>query len=178
LKKTSLTILIGFSIIAVGFSIKLYAEGNHKHKHADAGHQEHGDKKSDHKNHSGMHWASPKEASEKINPLKSNKGSIARGAKFYATSCVACHGEKAMGDGVLAASLDPKPTNLRAMSGGHTDGDFAWKIANGRGAMPGWNSSMSENDIWDLVNFIQNLKNQDPSSQSKDGHDGHKNHKH
>ena len=155
LKKTSLAILFGLCVAVVGFSIKLYGKGDHDHKHAEAGHQN-----SDHENHAGMHWASPKKASERTNPVKSDRDSVARGAKSYATSCVACHGEKAMGDGALASSLDPKPTNLRAMSGGHTDGDFAWKIANGRGAMPGWSGSLSENDIWDVVNFIQNLQNE------------------
>lgn len=175
LKKISFTMLVALSITLMNFSTGLYAEGKHEHSHADSGH-----KKPEHEKHAGMHWASPKEASERINPIKSDKDSIARGAKSYATSCVACHGEKALGDGVLAASLDPKPTNLKAMSGGHKDGDFAWKIANGRGAMPAWNSSLSENDIWDLVNFIQNLKNEDHSSQSKQKNDNqkHKNHKH
>lgn len=179
LKKKSLTILIGISIVVAGFSIKLFAEGDHKHKHADASHQEAGHEDPDHKNmghmnHGDAHWASPKEAMARTNPVKSDKDSIARGAKSFATSCVACHGEKAMGDGVLAASLDPKPTNLRAMSGGHTDGDFAWKIANGRGAMPGWSGSLSENDIWDVVNFIQSLKNEAGNFESSHDHSEHK----
>jgi len=43
------------------------------------------------------------------------------------------------------------------MAGHHPDGDYAWKIANGRGAMPAWSGSLTENQIWDLVNFIQSL---------------------
>ena len=76
LKKTSLAILIGLSVAVVGFSIKLYAEGDHEHKHIDAGNNN-----PDHQNHAGMHWASPQDASIRTNPIKSDKDSIARGAK-------------------------------------------------------------------------------------------------
>jgi mono/diheme cytochrome c family protein len=44
------------------------------------------------------------------------------------------------------------------MAGMHTDGDFAWKIATGKNAMPGWRTSFTEDQIWDIVNFIQSLK--------------------
>ena len=168
-KKITLIILVALGISTTNFSTGLYAEEKHEHKHADSAQQ-----KPDHQNHAGMHWASPKEAAERVNPIKSDKDSIARGAKTFEISCSSCHGATAMGDGVAGALLDPKPVNLRAMSGGHMDGDFAWKIANGRGAMPAWNSFLSENEIWDLVNFIQNLKNEDASADKKDNHE----HKH
>ena len=36
-------------------------------------------------------------------------------------------------------------------------GDIAWKIANGRGPMPGWKKIITKEDIWHLTNFIQSL---------------------
>lgn len=137
MKKILLSILVAISMVSI------YAEGNHKGGHGD--------------HHGGGHWASPKEAAAKPNPIKSNAASIGRGKKSYYQFCSSCHGAKAMGDGPAGAALNPKPTNLKAMSGGHPDGDFAWKIANGRGAMPAWKGLLKENQIWDLVNFIQNL---------------------
>jgi mono/diheme cytochrome c family protein len=134
MKKTTLIILMATSMGAV------YAEGNHKGGHG-----------------AGAHWMSPAEASEKPNPIKRDAASIDRGKKSYFQYCSSCHGAKAMGDGPAAAGLNPKPTNLVAMSGGHPDGDFAWKIANGRGAMPAWKSVLNESQTWDLVNYIQNL---------------------
>jgi len=124
-----------------------FAEGNHKGGHG-------GD-------HHGVaaHWMSPKGEAEKPNPIKADVASIERGKQSYAMLCSACHGATAMGDGAAGAALNPKPTNLKAMSGGHPDGDFAWKIANGRGAMPAWKSVLKEGQIWDLVNFVQDLKN-------------------
>jgi C4-dicarboxylate-specific signal transduction histidine kinase len=37
---------------------------------------------------------------------------------------------------VVVKSLNPKPRNLVQSSGMHSDGEIAWKISNGRGAMP------------------------------------------
>jgi len=134
MKKTLLAILIAIPMIST------YAEGNHKGGHG-----------------AGAHWMSPEGEAQKPNPIKRDAASIDRGKKSYFQYCASCHGAKAMGDGPVAASMTPKPTNLVAMSGGHPDGDFAWKIANGRGAMPAWKSLLKENEMWDLVNYIQNL---------------------
>jgi len=168
LKKLNLANVAACCIALFGMSSQLFAEGNHAHKHA----------KPDHQNHGGAHWASPKDAAARTNPVISDDASIARGAKSYATLCVSCHGEQALGDGLAGVSLNPKPTNLKAMSGGHSDGDFAWKIANGRGAMPAWKGTLSENEIWDLVNFIQDLKNDSNKNKDNNSNDSHSKHKH
>jgi mono/diheme cytochrome c family protein len=70
---------------------------------------------------------------------------------------MSCHGENAEGNGPAATVLTPKPANLKKMSGTHSDGEFAWKIENGRGPMPAWKNILSENQIWDIVNYIQSL---------------------
>lgn len=132
-------------ILSLGLnSSVLFAAGSHSGGHG-------------HHNHDA-HWASPKEASMQANPVKADEASIAKGSAIYQKNCASCHGKTAEGDGVLAANLTPKPTNLKQMSGGHTDGDFAWKIANGRGAMPAWKGILSDNDIWHSVNYIQSLQ--------------------
>ena len=80
------------------------------------------------------------------------------GRKIYVSSCANCHGSDANGHGPAAVNLVVKPTNLREMAGLHTDGDLAWKITNGRGAMPAWKDMLGKNQVWDLVNYIQSLK--------------------
>jgi len=103
------------------------------------------------------HWSAPPEAARRANPIPSDRHSIERGKRFYQTHCAVCHGSEGKGDGSAAAGLTPRPTDLVSMAGHHSDGDFAWKITNGRGAMPAWKAVLSENDIWDLTNFIQTL---------------------
>ena len=137
MKKTILSIFALVSITSV------YAEGNHG-----GGHNQ---------GHANAHWMAPAAEAKKPNPVKSDAASIDRGKKTYFQNCASCHGAKAKGDGPASAALNPKPADLTVMAGMHPDGDFAWKIANGRGAMPAWKGSLKQNEIWELVNYIQNL---------------------
>ena len=103
------------------------------------------------------HWTSPDEALKQVNPVAVDKTSVAQGKKLYFDFCAGCHGDNAKGNGPYAASLSTKPSDLKAMSGGHEDGDFAWKIKNGRGDMPAWKDDLTTDEIWTLVNYIQSL---------------------
>lgn len=120
------------------------------------------------------HWTAPEEAVKQSNPIPADKASIERGRSLYKTNCAICHGESGQGDGQAGAALTPKPANLAAMAGLHPDGDFAWKISTGRGAMPAWKGILTENQIWDVVNFIQSLapkgKKEMPMHDKKDTH--------
>lgn len=109
-------------------------------------------------NEDTKHWMASKTDVERKNPIKKSLESIKRGRKIYVSSCANCHGSDANGHGPAAVNLVVKPTNLREMAGLHTDGDLAWKITNGRGAMPAWKDMLGKNQVWDLVNYIQSLK--------------------
>ena len=37
----------------------------------------------------------------------------------------------------------------------HPDGDFFWKIQEGRGDMPSFNDDLSEEQIWEIINYIR-----------------------
>lgn len=133
----------------------------------------------DHQNPSmEAHWMSPPAEAAKPNPIKLSKQSVNTGAKLYQQYCTSCHGANAEGDGMAGMMLDPKPTNLRAMSGGHPDGDFAYKIREGRGAMPSWKNTLNENQVWHLVNFIQTLDKQSVAKKQSHGHSDSHSHAH
>ena len=104
-------------------------------------------------------WKAPKEVSERQNPVPKNQDSIARGGALYRKYCATCHGKYGQGDGPLAKKLTPKPSDLVERAAHHSDGDFAWKITNGRGAMPAFKDQLSENQIWDLTNFLKRKQN-------------------
>ncbi len=116
------------------------------------------------------HWMAPPEMAKRKNPVPADKASLARAKKIYETNCASCHGTTGKGDGPAGASLSPKPTDLTAMAGQHPDGDFSWKIANGRGSMPAWKGALTENQIWDLVNYIKGLA---PRGSGENGGHGH-----
>ena len=102
-------------------------------------------------------WKAPREAADRPNPAAGDPASPARGKQLFQQYCALCHGKQALGDGTLAKNLKTRPTNLVQRADHHSEGDFAWKIANGLGDMPPFKNQLTENQIWDLVNFIQGL---------------------
>lgn len=104
------------------------------------------------------HWKAPLEAVERQTPVPRDNASVERGKQLFVKNCAICHGNTGRGDGPASKTLNPKPPDLAEEAGHHSDGELAWKIANGRGPMPGWEKTLSENDIWDLTNFIQSLR--------------------
>lgn len=84
--------------------------------------------------------------------------SIASGIKLYRTNCMPCHGSGARGDGPISSLARLPPADLSAPHTAlHTAGDmFTW-ITSGMpsGAMPGFSETLSEQDRWDLVNFLR-----------------------
>ena len=111
----------------------------------------------------------PRAAAERRNPVPADRASLERGEKLYRTYCAACHGVSGRGNGPAAATLTPKPSDLREMAGEHPAGDLAWKIANGRGPMPAWKGTLSESQIWDLVNYLKSLNQADKKSGNQNG---------
>lgn len=130
-------------------------------------HEHHAGMEMRHEEQGGMseHWMAPDEAAKHPNPIPADRASIERGGKLFQTHCAACHGPRGRGDGPAAAALTPRPPDLAVMGWRHPPGDLAWKIGNGRGPMPAWKAVLQERDIWDLVNFIRNLKT--PNQQQK-----------
>ncbi len=116
--------------------------------------------------HQEAHWAAPAEAAQRANPVPASEQSVSHGKQLYQTNCVSCHGATGEGDGPAGKALTPPAANLKVMAPQHPDGDLAWKIAQGRGAMPPWKGALSENDIWDVVNYIKQFA----SAEQAQGH--------
>ena len=117
-------------------------------------------------------WTAPDRAARKANPIPADEKSIARGKALYFQSCVPCHGSKGKGDGPAAASLNPKPADHSSPKmWEESDGSLFWKITTGRGAMPTWEETYSEEDRWNLINYVRTLAppKASPSQQSKQG---------
>ncbi len=92
--------------------------------------------------------------------------SVANGWRLYRESCVVCHGFLGYGDGPAAEDLRPKPADLTARhANDHTAGDLYWWLSYGvrQTAMPGFADSYTEEERWDLVNFLRALSSAERS---------------
>jgi putative copper resistance protein D len=87
-----------------------------------------------------------------------NAVSVARGATLFAGHCVECHGAGGKGDGPKAIRLAIRPVDLtEPHTALHTAGDIFWWLTHGKQntAMPGFADVMTDEERWDLVNFLR-----------------------
>jgi mono/diheme cytochrome c family protein len=100
-------------------------------------------------------WMAPKDAAGIKNPIVLNDTSVAEGQKIYSQNCAECHGDNLEGLSAEASGLEMAPPNLKKRIKSHSDGDFFWKIQHGRGDMPSFSDDLSEEQIWELINYIR-----------------------
>ncbi len=85
----------------------------------------------------------------------------AHGSTLFAKHCVECHGLQGMGNGIKSRTLSTKLPDLliEPHTVEHTPGDFYNWITNGmvNTDMPGYIDKLSDEDRWDLVNYIHAL---------------------
>jgi mono/diheme cytochrome c family protein len=94
-------------------------------------------------------------------------GDAVQGKALYTQNCATCHGRSGGGDGVLSASLDPRPA-------AHNDGsymnplsdDHLFTVIKEGGASVGksilmapWSGTLSDAEIVDVIAFIRTLAN-------------------
>src|ERR1035437_26144 len=104
-------------------------------------------------------WVAPQGWAAKKSPIASSPASIQTGKNIYRTNCILCHGEGGKGNGTLAMNLNPRPADHTSKKfQQQKDGEIFYKITTGRNAMPNFSQLLSENDIWNIINFIRSLE--------------------
>ena len=95
------------------------------------------------------------------NPITDKAASASRGEILFVNNCAKCHGLSGNGYGTVAHGFTTWPRQLWAWNntGPETDGYLFWFITNGRSDMPPWGLILSENNRWDLINYIKTIKN-------------------
>ena len=107
----------------------------------------------------GNGWVAPKEADKHINPIKGSLEGTKAGKKLYTKYCTICHGPKGKGDGIGGASLNPKPADFtKDKFQNQSDGAIHWKITEGRSPMAAYKNILSEEERWELVNYLRTFK--------------------
>jgi putative copper export protein/mono/diheme cytochrome c family protein len=93
-------------------------------------------------------------------PVAYTTTSIARGAQLSAENCTQCHGARGKGDGPAATGLEVQPADLTAAHVlDHSEGEVFWWLSEGipESGMPGFAGRLSEDERWDLVNWVRTL---------------------
>jgi mono/diheme cytochrome c family protein len=95
------------------------------------------------------------------NPVQATPQSITAGKDLYAKNCRSCHGPDGKGDGPMKPK-DSHPSNLTdaEWTRGATDGEIFTVVREGAGPeflMKGYKSRMTEQDTWNIVNYIRSL---------------------
>ncbi len=101
--------------------------------------------------------APPAAAMATANPVEPTAESLASGRRLYQANCSSCHGPEGTGDGPTAAERQMRLRPLSELVPAATDGALAYRIAVGTTGtgMPPFGATLSENDRWDLVNYLR-----------------------
>jgi mono/diheme cytochrome c family protein len=102
------------------------------------------------------------EAQKLKNPVASSPASIKAGQAAFQKYCKFCHGAEAKGDGPMAPE-GTHPSNLTddKWDRGSTDGEIFTVIKEGAGPkfdMKGFKSKMTEQEIWNVVNYLHSAQ--------------------
>jgi mono/diheme cytochrome c family protein len=108
--------------------------------------------------HRGRPWKAPARAANSQNPVRADDRSLSAGKAIFAKECMTCHGESGKGNGPDAADLSTQPPDFAAPAvADQSDGELFWKMTQGRKPMPSYGRMLSEDERWNLVNYIRSI---------------------
>lgn len=103
-------------------------------------------------------WEVPAEFKNAKNPVTADKSSVNTGKMLYMKNCASCHGKMGKGDGPKARNLEDFPGDFTmAEYQKQTDGEIHYKTLKGREDMPSYEGKISDEDVWNIVNYIRSL---------------------
>jgi len=104
-------------------------------------------------------WVVPANFKTMKNAVAAGDVSTKAGMNLYTKNCASCHGKTGLGDGVKARALKTFPGDFSKVDfQKQTDGELFYKSKIGRDEMPKYEGKLSDDDIWNLVNYMRTLK--------------------
>lgn len=106
-------------------------------------------------------WETPADQKNTANPLEYNLTNVKKGKDLYYQNCKSCHGDPGKNN---VLPLVPPPVDITSEKmQKNTEGELYYKISSGRGGMPQFQATISEDDRWRIVNYIMNFNpNREP----------------
>ena len=99
-------------------------------------------------------WIVPDEQSSLENPMDYILSNVEKGKELYLLNCKSCHGDP--GKNNALPLVPPPPDVISEQMQANSEGDLYYKITVGRAAMPQFETVLSDDERWNVVNYIMN----------------------
>ncbi|MFY9949669.1 MAG: c-type cytochrome [Candidatus Sulfotelmatobacter sp.] len=101
------------------------------------------------------------------NPVPPNDQSLEDGMKLYSMNCALCHGDLDRKPAALAQSFYPPAPNLVSDPPDDPEWHIFYTIRTGvrYTAMPAWDKTLSEQDIWKITSLLSHMDKLPPAVQ-------------
>jgi|ERR1700678_2008934 len=118
---------------------------------------------------SAVDASTDRHAPEMKNPLPATEETIVSGADLYMNHCAGCHGVPSNKDSVFAASFNPPVPVFFKDAPDMSENQNFYIIQHGIRwtGMPGWNKTLNDTQIWQLVTFLANIEKLPPAATKK-----------
>ncbi|MBT6004143.1 MAG: cytochrome c, partial [Prolixibacteraceae bacterium] len=102
----------------------------------------------------GQEWTVPADKENVTNPSEYNLANVKKGKDIYQLNCKSCHGDAGKNNALPLVPVPPDVVSEKMQA--NTEGGLFYKITAGKGGMPQFETTLSEDDRWRLVNYIMN----------------------
>lgn len=99
-------------------------------------------------------WIVPGDQSSLKNPMDYILTNVEKGKELYMLNCKSCHGDPGKDNGLPLVPIPPDVISEQMQA--NSEGDLHYKITFGRGAMPQFETVLSDDERWNVVNYIMN----------------------
>lgn len=102
-------------------------------------------------------------------PAFVSRSAVLAGFCRYETHCVACHGAPAIAREPWVSGMEPSPPYLLDATSVWTAPQIFWIAKNGikMTGMPSWRNAMSDEQIWEIVAFLEAMRRLPPQTYSR-----------
>jgi mono/diheme cytochrome c family protein len=104
-------------------------------------------------------WVVPDEFKTMTNPVPKGDESNKAGKDLYDKQCASCHGKRGLSDGFKSRTLSDFAGDFSSdYYQNQTDGEHFYKTKFGRGEMPKYEGILTDEEIWNIVNYMRTFK--------------------
>jgi mono/diheme cytochrome c family protein len=96
------------------------------------------------------------------NPVAPTRASLERGREIFMSRCAPCHGKEGHGNGPVSRYFPPAPDLAYATVQARSDGFIYGTVTFGGKAMPPAREGLTEEERWDLVNWVRVVQGRVP----------------